>query len=154
MSANEKAEAIILVIKRIFKWVAKAIGILILMGIAIYYFSELSSWYTKGRHEAKVKVEVKFDTTNCSKEMPLSVQIINGSTKTIERMSLYVDVNYSGRSSKINDWHSLDMDYIIPPSKTASLCWGVLSKDDSKVLSGQNMTVFVDHYYTTFKEEK
>ena len=154
MSANEKAEAVLIVIKKILKWILFAALALTAIVIVIIYWSKASDWYETGRHEAKIKVTGGFNLKECSKEMPLMLTITNDSSRTVEKMTIYVDVTKEGRSTKINNYSDLLMDYILAPGKKVSLCWGVLEKDTYKVLSGEGMAVTIDHFYTTFKAEK
>lgn len=156
MSASENAEAILIVIKRILKWCAIGILVLIAIGILVFAYLEVSDWYSKGRHKAKVKVVAEFNNPKCSATYPLYIGVINDSSKTITNISVYLKVTKEGYSKALNRvYSSFDSDFIIKPNVGASACWGVYSDDYSnpKLLDGKGMQVEVDHFYVTFKGE-
>lgn len=156
MSANENAEAILIVIKRILKWIAIGIAVLIAIFAAIMAWSSFEDWYSKGRHKAKVRVVAEFNNPKCSAGYPLYIGVINDSSKTITNISVYLKVTKEGYSKALNRvYSSFDSDFIIKPNIGASACWGVYSDDYSnpKLLDGKGMQVEVDHFYVTFKGE-
>jgi len=155
MSANEKAEAILIVIKRLLKWFAFGVGGLIALCIVIYAISEVSDWYSKDRHKAKVKVGASFNPEKCDAAHPIYVGIVNDSTKTITNFSIYLKITRDGYSKILNkSYEPLNSDFIVKPGVGAQSCWGVYSDDynNPKLLDGKNMQVEVDHFYVTFKD--
>lgn len=154
MSANEKAEAILIVIKKIFKWFAIAIATLITIGLLLYAFSEMYDWYSEGRHKSKVQVVAFFDDKNCTKSHPLFIGVVNNSSKTIEYTSTRIKVTKKGFSSQLNYDTSFSYDKIIPPTEGWGMCWSVFDDNfDSykrKPLDGKDMDVAVTSFYPRF----
>ena len=153
MSSNEKAEAVIIILKRIFKWLL--IGVISL--IALIYIaskvSDLIDWYSEGRHKAKVSVIAKFDKKLCAKkEHPLFIGVINNSTKTIIKTTVYVKVTKIGYSSQLNNSASFNEDKIIEPNDGWGNCWSVIAQDYRTNLNGDDMDVAIDFFNVTFKE--
>ena len=153
MTAQENAEAIIIVIKKLAKWMLVGVFIIALLFGVIYLWSTLSDWYQVGRHEPKIAVIVKFDKTECpEKEFPLSIFVGNSSTKTIENISVYVKVTNLGYSKKINDYSSLHSDKLIKPTEGFQACWRVDSTKFNETLDGENMAVVLEKFYVEFVE--
>lgn len=151
MSAQENAEAILIVIKRLAKWILIGIVIITLLGGVIYLWNELSYWYQVGRYVSKVSVNVKFDKAVCpEKEYPLSIFVMNDSIKTIEHISVDVKVTNLGYSNKINNYSSFDSDKLIKPNEGVRMCWSVSSTKYSETLDGENMDVVLEDFDVNF----
>lgn len=151
MSAQENAEAILIVIKRLLKWMLVGFFILALLGGVIYLWSTLSDWYQIGRYKSKITVNVKFDKAECpEKEYPLSIFVGNISNKTIEHISVYVKVTNLGYSNKINDYSSFDSDKLIKPKEGFQACWKVNSTEYNETLDGDNMAVVLESFNVNF----
>jgi hypothetical protein len=155
MSAKETAEAILIVIKRILKWILYAILMLSVIWGALWALSELYDWYTHDRYLKKIQVAAAFDKNACSAEFPLLLQIENGSSKTVTSVNIYLEVTNEGRSTILNkDYQSFDSDMILKTSEAASSCWKISGKDSPyKSLSGDGMKVKVSRYYVTFEDQ-
>jgi hypothetical protein len=156
MSANEKAEAILIVIKKILKWIGLGIAALIAIGVLLYAWSEFDDWYSVDRHKSKVKVVAFFDDKNCSKQYPLFIGIVNNSSKIIQSVSVSVKVTNKGFSKRLNYDSSYPSDKILAPSESWGYCWTVL--DDNydwakrKPLDGKDMEATVTSFYVEFKK--
>lgn len=151
MSAQENAEAVLIVIKRLAKWILIGVVIIALLGGLMYLWSTLSDWYKVDRYKSKVTVNVKFDKAECSeKEYPLSIFVGNSSIKTISHISVDVKVSRLGYSNKINNYSSFDSDKLIKPNEGFQTCWRVNSTDYNETLDGENMGVVLESFYVNF----
>jgi hypothetical protein len=153
LSSNEKAVAVIIILKRILKWVLiTAISVIALIYIAAKV-GDLMDWYTEGRHKEKVSVIAKFDKKLCEKkEHPLFIGIINDSTKTIIKTTVYVKVTKIGYSNQLNNSAAFYEDKIINVNDGWGNCWSVIAEDYRTKLSGEGMDVVVDFFNVTFKK--
>ncbi len=107
MSAQETAEAIFIVIKRLAKWLLFLIIGLIVLGLIWWGIYESWDYYSNGRHKKKVSVIARFDNNACpSEQYPLFILIGNASSKKVTEVTFEVEVTRSGRSTKINDYQS------------------------------------------------
>lgn len=143
MSASEKAAVFIIIIKRILKWIV--IGVSILVAGAY-----IESWWDT-RHDKKIDVNAYFDTERCGSERPVVVTVKNNSPKTIERVVIYLKINWKGYSTQINSFESKEFDKILSPGKAYTYCVRVLDKNRTKVLDGIDMDVEVSRYDVHFR---
>jgi hypothetical protein len=131
MSANETAEAILLVIKRLFKWaVVTAIG-LVAIGLLWWGCYELYSFITDGYPKSKVKVTLIRKDELCTNEFPFFVGVVNNSKKTIISYSFNFDVRKKGHSTNIADWVGQNSDTVIKPGEGIGGCWRIKHKDST-----------------------
>jgi hypothetical protein len=158
MSANEKAEATLIVLKRIVKAILKWTLILILIifafGFVGWIYLTAESWYSVDRHKDKIEVIASFDKKICElKEYPLMIMVVNGSEKTIDNITIDVAVTRIGYSSKLNSYKDFKYDKIIAPRESWVNCWRVDNADYGKpALTGVDMEVRVTSFYPTFKK--
>lgn len=156
MSANDKAQAILIVIKKLLKWVAIAILTLIAIGLLIFAWSKFDDWYTVDRHKKNIQVVALFGEKVCTdKKFPMLLGVVNNSTKTIEKIYVYVKVNRIGYSSKLNRWGSLDYDKIIKPGESWGQCWSVVSADyDKPNLDGVDLEAEIESFTPIFRDAR
>ena len=158
MSSNEKAEAILIVLKRIgkaiLKWAGIVIAAIIAISLVIWAYSSINEWYSVDRHKDKIIVVASFDGKVCpDKKFPLMLAVGNESSKTIKNIYISLTVTKKGFSSKLNNWRGFEYDKIIEPGGTWTMCWAVNSTDyDKPNLDGVEMDVVVDSFNPTFKE--
>ncbi|MGA0882446.1 MAG: hypothetical protein ACO3QP_06505 [Burkholderiaceae bacterium] len=129
MTPQEYAEAILIVIKRLFQWLVTAmVAIVLLLGLLVgLVFAK--DWYFQDRHLAKVQVEVSLSTALCKPDHPLFIRITNGSERTIRSTSIQVDITKLGYSTKINDEARYVSDKVLKPGETTGSCWKVPAKN-------------------------
>jgi hypothetical protein len=127
--AKDIAEAILMVIKRIAKWIAIAVVVI----IAIF---ALGIWYTDFESERKreralieaaerneelaksILISVKVDDPTCTGNFPFKLQIQNISKKVIRSVDYAMTVTYEGRSTVLNDPdRELSSDIILKPGE-------------------------------------
>jgi hypothetical protein len=153
VSAKNTAEAILYVIKTLFKWLLYVVVVLFLLGLVWYGVYSAYEWYTEGRHKEKVIVTTRFDKAICSDaRFPLYIEVVNNSVKSILSTSVYVDVTQVGYSATINSYHGFTSDRIIAPGKQVGSCWRVTSNRSDEVLDGRGMEVKVKTVYVRFKD--
>ena len=149
MSAQENAEAFVFVIKKLGKWSATIISILILIFLGALAYETIKEYYTYGRHKKLVKVETNFNKELCdTADSPLFIAIINNSTKKVKRAEVEVIVTKKGRSTKLNDDHKYINDVILKPSEGHGFCYTVYDDNLSppQTLNGEDMEVNVSNY--------
>lgn len=154
MSAQENAEAILIVIKRILKWASIVLVGIIIFALGAWGISSVYDWFTHDRYVKMVKVEAKFKSPECDSTWPVLVTVENKSPKTIVYSNIYIDVFKNGHSDYINKpFDSVSSDYIIAPGVTAQVCWAPKSKEyPYKTLDGVNMTAAVESFSLRFKD--
>jgi hypothetical protein len=90
---------------------------------------------TQAHNAEKAKITVAITADNhCSPSWPLYIRITNGTAAPLDSVSFSVSAKVPGRSSEVySDF--ITSDIIIPPSKTATTCYGLASYkvDDGKI---------------------
>ena len=131
MSANETAEAILIVIKRLFKWaVLTGIGLIAIV-LLCWGCYEVYSYITDGFPKSKVKVTLIRNDKLCTKEFPFFVGVVNNSSKTISSYSFNFEVRNKGHSTNIADWGGQNSDSVIKPGEGKGECWKIKHKDST-----------------------
>lgn len=155
MPANETAEAILIVIKRILKWALVSISLLFGIGLLFYGWLYFYDWYTVERHKSKVEVVAYFDAEKCNKEYPLFIGVVNKSKKTLDKVTIYVKVTKNGHSTQLNYDTSYSVDKILTPGNSWGYCVTVLDNHydwaKRKPLDGKDMVVKISTFYPTFQ---
>ncbi len=153
MATNETAEAILQVIKKLFVWIVKGLLIIALLGFLVYLWFSFSGWYSNGRHKNKVQVVAKFDKLHCSdKSYPLSITVVNLSSKTIEHIGIRIKVTTKGFSSRLNSYGDFDSDKILKPNEGYRNCWVVLGSDYRTKIDGENMDAVLESFKVRFTD--
>lgn len=155
MPANEQAEAILIVIKRILKWLGIATLILISVGAVLWGCVSAYDWYTFDRHKNKIDVGVVFDSKICNdKGYPLVMLVQNNSSKTLASITTYVVVTKQGHSTKLNNWSGFIDDKILVPGKQSINCWAIEADGSTgfqrKYLDGVAMEVKLESFIPVF----
>ena len=151
--ANVKAQAILIVIKTILKWIGLSvigIGILIFLGV------QYDEYEYKKRKAIEDKVVVRAfhpKEGSCSKDFPYQYLIINHSGSTVEKVSFTVDIKRKGFSSNINRYTSLDEDKIIPNNESYGRCFRAEDANDyRKNLTEKDVDIEITYKNVTFKK--
>jgi hypothetical protein len=156
MSAHETAEAILIVIKRVAKWIA-----LFILGVGLFFaviaaYDSADNYFSYEMPKKKVSLKAIFDKEMCSSEYPLAVMVNNNSNKKLLKVNFEVVVTKKGYSSKLNEYTSYEYDRILNKNEGFPLCYAVFSKDYDKSyekirLDGEDMYVKVTDYTVTFE---
>jgi hypothetical protein len=151
--AKIKAEAILIVIKRILKW----IGILIAV-IAILFF--LAFQYEEYERKKKELIEEKVSIKafhskagSCSKDFPYQYFILNESGKTVEKVTFTIAIKRVGFSSEINRYTSLEEDKIILNNESYGRCFRALVAGSfTEYLNESDVNIEIKYKSVRFKK--
>ena len=88
MSAQENAEAIIIVIKKVGIWLLIITLILALLFLGILAYNRLHEYFSYDRHKNLVYLSATFNKEQCTVDYPLLITLENSSTKTIMSVNL------------------------------------------------------------------
>jgi hypothetical protein len=151
--ANVKAQAILIVIKTILKWIGlSVIGIGILIFVGVQY----DEYQTRKKKAFEDKVVIRAlhpQEGPCSKDFPYYYYIINDSGKTIEKVTFTVAIKRIGFSSNINRYTSLDEDKIIPKNESYGRCFRAEDANDyRKNLTEKDVDIEITYRNIKFKE--
>jgi hypothetical protein len=153
-SAKEISDAILIVIKKIAKWIlltAITVGVLIFIAVKA---NDLWEWQTNGRHADKVSIMfVDLIEKACDKEYPYMYIITNESSKTVEEVNFSVEVRKTGYSKVINTYTSITDSKILKPSETSSMCFRAIGKDyKSEVLRDREVDYKLSYKNVKFQK--
>jgi hypothetical protein len=152
--AKEKAEIILIIIKKILKWIG-----LTILGVGILFFItyQYSEYQTKQEKKIEDKVSIKaFHPKEgpCEKDYPYQYIVFNDSGKTVEKVSFSVGIRRVGFSSDLNGYTSIDEDKIIPSGEGYGRCFRATKDGDyTKELKESNVEIFIKYKDVTFKEK-
>ncbi len=135
-SPNETAEAILIVLKKILKWIL--FGTLLLV-VVLFIGTKIEAqweWHTYGKYEEKVTIKfVKFiEDKECSKEFPYMYVITNESSKVVEQTRFSVEVRRVGYSNVINSYTHIIDNKILKPNETSMSCFRTTAADNKSEL--------------------
>lgn len=135
-SANERAEAILIVIKRILKWIA--IVVAALAGV-ITIFVQYSDWEYDKRIKAEQELEDKVvvnavypDGKDCQEGYPYLYTVVNKTDRTVKKVNFEVEVMRKGFSKTLNQITEIEEDKILKPNEGYGRCFRVISNEDFK----------------------
>jgi len=140
-SASEKAEVILIVIKRIIKWIS--ITAMIVAGIILiviihgdYQYNrdrELSLEYEREKQELEDNVVISAMHAagmGCQKDYPYFYSVKNNTNKTVRMVEFKVDLMRKGFSKILNETTELEEDKILKPGESYGRCFRVISNED------------------------
>lgn len=152
-SANETAEAILIVIKRLLKWIllsGVAIGVVIYLLVQIVEYWE---WYTTGRHKEKVEIDFHVAKLNdCDKEYPYLYIVRNNSDKTIDETEFTVEIRNKGYSSALNSYTSIKESKILKQNEATAGCFRAERKDNNGYVIEKEVDFDVTYKGVKFKK--
>ena len=129
-SANETAEAIWILIKRIVKWISIILIVIVACFFAMLKVTEYYEWLTHGMYEEKIVIDLYVAKINdCDKDYPYLYIIRNNSDKIIEETSFYVEIKKIGYSNKINSTTSITDSKILKPNESTFGCFRAGKKE-------------------------
>ena len=146
---KETAEIILIVIKRIIKWILITV---VLLGIGVTVIFEISEWY-KEKSTKKVVVDAFYPKKGeCFKDYPYEYIIFNESEKTIEKVKFTVEIRKKGFSNVINSYTYIDNYKILKPKEGWSECFRAQGLDYKVDVTDKDVDVVVKDKYVTFVE--
>ena len=151
--ANVKAEAILIVIKRILKWIGLSI---LSIGILVFLTVQYEDYQAKQRKKIEDKVTITaFHPKDgpCSKDFPYQYLIFNESGKVVEKVSFTVEIKRVGFSSSINRYTSIDEDKIISNNEGYQRCFRAEDANDyRKNLTEKDVNIEIKYKSVTFQK--
>jgi hypothetical protein len=151
--AKIKAEAILIVIKKILKWIGLS---LVCIGLLIFLVYQYGEYETKQRKEIEDKVSVKaFHPKEgpCSKDFPYAYVVLNESGRVVERVTFTVGIKRSGFSSDINRYTSITEDKIIASKEGWSRCFRAEDANQyGKDLTEKDVDIVISYKNVKFKD--
>lgn len=153
--ANIKAEAILIVIKRILKW----IGICLLgIGLVVFLAVQYEEYKDKNRKMIEDKVSIQAfhpKEEPCSKDYPYKYIIFNDSGKVVEKVTFTVGIRNVGFSSEINRYTSIVEDKIIPSGGGYGRCFRAEDANNyGKNLTEKDVDIKINYKNIEFQNQK
>jgi hypothetical protein len=122
--------------KQTFILIGVFIGICLLIGYFLIYVPEQK----RKAIEDSVSIILTYDSKFCGMEYPLYVEIVNGSNKTIERVTWYLNAYIPGYSTDLSGYNNdYSNDKILKPTEKWSTCYKLPSTLDTQGLSASNL---------------
>lgn len=150
-SANETAEAILFVIKRLLKWIALSAAATVVLFFSVIKFNEFWDWFTVGRFAEKVEVNLRNAAPNeCAYDYPYFYTIQNNSGKTIEKVNFSVEIRKKGYSNTINNYTSLTDTKILKNSESTLGCFKAQRNDYKGEVSDKDVDLNVSYKFVKF----
>lgn len=156
-SANERAEAILIVIKKLFKWLA--IGLLIFIGVIlsfIFFASKYEDYQTAKKKKIEDKISIKaFHPKEgpCDKDYPYQYEIFNNSGKVVEKVEFNVSIKRIGFSNELNGYTKIEEDKIIPNGEGWGRCFRASANGDyRRNLTDGDVEIEIKYKEITFKD--
>ncbi|MCX7104733.1 MAG: hypothetical protein NTU70_05590 [Methylococcales bacterium] len=147
---QETAEVILIVIKRIIKWILIT-GVLVGIGIQVIF--EISEWYgyqTEGKYKEKVIITAGTEGFDCPKDYPYQYHIINESEKTIEKVAFTIGITKKGFSNEINAYTPIDSYKILKPKEGFGNCFRTQGVDNNVDIKDKDVDIFIKYKDITF----
>jgi hypothetical protein len=151
--SEEKAEAILIVIKRILKWIGIAIIIIVTLFFLIIQYDEY-----KINQRKKILDKVSIEAFHpqqapCDIDFPYEYSIMNKSGRTVEKVSFTVGIKRIGYSSELNRYTSIDEDKILFNNEGIGGCFRAEVKDAyGKYLTDKDVEIVINYKDVTFRE--
>jgi len=130
---NEKAEVILIVIKRLLKWLFLAVLVAALILGALLLIVWGHGYITHDLPKSNIHVEVRSDSPVCrDKDFPIFVYVENNSSKTVEYISISPVARVPGHSTNYADFGSnIGTDRILAPGQNMKICYQLPLKSNA-----------------------
>ncbi len=151
----ETAEAILIVIKRIMKWMFVAsLGIGLLVGAIVGYTDYQSSqeYEKKSEQEKKVTIWADYQNGDCAIGYPYFYVVENNSDKEVSKVKFTVQIRKKGFSNPLNSYTSLEEDKILKPKENFVRCFRAQNKDYNGDVKEKDVDIVVTYKEVTFSE--
>ncbi len=131
--AKDIADAILIVIKTLTKWVAIVLVVIVgLFALFLAYEHFTNERDRQKREEALallksgIRVSAAFDPQSCFSKQPFKIEFRNETKETIDRIGFKLYVTRQGRSTVLNsEYKTYESDFILPPGDSSTGCWQV-----------------------------
>ena len=152
-SPQDVAEVILIVIKRLFKWLLLGIDcIFVLSGVTIGVWQGYEYYYVS-LPESKIELSASPAPGVCPKEFPILVTITNQSSKTLNKVSFVFSAKLPNRSSNHASYKYYSSDKITKPGDSHGACYGpLLSTTTPKYKRVKDFDWSISSYNVVFAE--
>ncbi len=152
---QDTAEAVLIVIKRLLKWLM--VGVLVLVGIAAvigggvwaynYAFEDLP--------KSQIKILVSISDARCPDTHPVSVGVVNESKRTLKSAAVKLKARLPGHSTNYAAYPSeAEFDRILKPGESWMNCWGFKPSEAApRGKNSKDLEWSVDYYSVRFEEK-
>jgi len=152
---NETAEAIWIVIKRLFRWglifFVGLVALFVLIVILVDYFQDRES-RAKRAIEDLVKVSAAYDKERCDKDYPYLYLVKNEGQRTVERVRFTVEIRRRGYSSALNGYTSITEDKILRPGDGIGGCFRAVKEGEfDKFVKETDVDIVIKFKDVTFQ---
>lgn len=154
--ANQTAEAILIVIKRIFKWIVIALIVVsVCIGLVAWVLDYTSTREHRKKQEQdnKVSIVASRNDEQCTSAYPYFYGIVNGSEKTVNNVKFSVEIRRKGFSSVLNSYTSIDEDKILKPGEGYGRCFRATKKDYDGDVKDKDVDIIVTYKDVTFQDK-
>ncbi len=155
---NEKAEAILIVIKRILKWIA--ITVAVIAG-AITIFVQYSDWSYEKREKARFEREAKVvvtagypDGKDCQEGFPYFYGVVNNTNQTVKKVTFQVEIKKKGFSKTLNSRTEIEEDKILKPTEGYGRCFRATTEDYTTPLKEKDVEIVITRKSVEFEGEQ
>jgi hypothetical protein len=154
--ANQTAEAVLIVIKRIFKWIVIAlIVVIVCIGLVAWVLDYTSTieYRKKQEQENMVSIVASRNEEQCTSAYPYFYGIVNNSEKTVNNVKFTVEIRRKGFSSALNSYTSIDEDKILKPGEGYGRCFRATKKDYDGDVKDKDVDIIVTYKVVTFQDK-
>jgi hypothetical protein len=152
---NETAEAILIVIRKIIKWILfAALCLATAVAALIYYkhYKDEEDRKVKKIREDKVLIMTHDVGIECKPSHPYAYAVINNSDWEVKKVDFSVEIRRRGFSSPLNSYTSIDEDKILKPGEGYARCFRAQSKDYRGQLTEKDVEIIITYKSVTFAE--
>jgi hypothetical protein len=154
--SNQTAEAILIVFKRIFKWILIAIVVIgACIGLLVWLIDYTSNreYRKKQEEENKVSIVASRNDEQCTSAYPFFYGIVNGGERTVNSVNFTVEIRKKGFSSALNSYTNIDEDKILKPGEGYGRCFRATKKDLDGDVSDKDVDIIVTFKDVTFQDK-
>lgn len=152
-NSKETAEAILIVIKKILKWILLvAVSIGAIIGVVVSYANYKSNQDYKIKKDREDKISITADSreVDCQAGYPYFYGIVNKSDKTVSSVTFSVELRRKGFSNSLNSYTSIDEDKILKPGEGYGRCFRATSKDYTGEVKEKEVDIVITYKNVTF----
>ena len=154
-SPQETAEAILIVLKRILKWLLIAsisIGVLIWAFFGYTDHQRSQDYEKKKKQEEKVTIYAYYPGEGCAVGYPYFYVIKNNSDKEVSKVEFWVEVRKKGFSKPLNSYTSIEEYKILKPEDKWARCFRAENKDWDGDVTEKDVEIVVTWKNVTFSK--
>jgi hypothetical protein len=140
--AREIADAILIVIRTLAKWIAIVLFAIVGLVAAFLAYDHFTNERERQQREEVlialkrgVKVSAAFDPQSCFSQQPFKIEFQNNTKTSIDHIGFKLYVTRKGHSTVLNsEYSTYKSDFILQPGETTTGCWQVDNNQNYKPL--------------------